>query len=280
MSDQKQKRYECRNVEIHITHACNLACEGCGHYCNHGHQGTLTVEEFHEQTKPWSQKLQPEWLSLMGGEPTLNKDLLKMIELSALMWKSPTKVRVITNGFLLHRLPDLPKVIKKHNVQLLISIHHNGKMYQGKLKSIKSLVDQWENEYDLDVVWRTSYNEWLIGYEGFGDNMQPFEDGNPQKSWESCWFKHHCKQIYLGKLWKCSRLAYLQMQDKKFKLNDKWLPYLTYRDGDLRGQAIEPTATYEEIEEFFEYGYLPHCGMCPNEPMRGNNLSCPISLIL
>ena len=30
------------NLEIHVTHACNLRCENCTHYSNYGHSGHLS----------------------------------------------------------------------------------------------------------------------------------------------------------------------------------------------------------------------------------------------
>jgi molybdenum cofactor biosynthesis enzyme MoaA len=85
------------NIEFHVAHGCNLTCESCSHYSNHNHTGILTVEESQEQMIPWSKRIKPKWFSLMGGEPTLNKNLVEIVELSAKIWRD-TKIRVITNG--------------------------------------------------------------------------------------------------------------------------------------------------------------------------------------
>lgn len=249
------------NIEVHITHACNLACESCSHYSNHGHSGNLTVDGFVEQVGPWSHKIKPKWLSLMGGEPTLNSKLEKIVEIAAIMWPD-SKVRLITNGFFLHRFPDLPHIMKNYNCQLRISVHHGSLAYQEKVDSIRNLIANWERASGLEVEWQQDYKKWVRVYRGYGDSMLPYEDGKPRKSWERCGVKH-CKQIFLGKLWKCPNLAYLQMQDKKFKLSEKWTPYLTYRTGDLEGQAIDPIATHSEIKAFYETENIFHCGMCP-----------------
>jgi len=235
----------------------------------------LTLDELEQQMKPWSRRIWPRWLSLMGGEPTLNPSLPEMVELSARMWQG-TKVRVITNGFFLHRFPELPKIMVENNCQLRISIHHDGKEYQEKLEPITKLVKQWQKKWSLEVEWKHDYRGWLRVYKGFGHDMLPFEDGRPQESWAHCGVKW-CKQIYLGKLWKCPNVAYLQMQDKKYNLSDKWLPYLTYRDGSLGGQALEPTARLHEIRVFYEQEHIPHCAMCPAKGTHNHfKLLCPL----
>ena len=36
--------YDVKQLELHVTHACNFTCEGCSHYSNHGHKGNITLE--------------------------------------------------------------------------------------------------------------------------------------------------------------------------------------------------------------------------------------------
>lgn len=35
------------HLEIHITHKCNLTCEGCLYFTNHRHSGTIPFEDLH-----------------------------------------------------------------------------------------------------------------------------------------------------------------------------------------------------------------------------------------
>ena len=250
------------NIEIHVSHGCNLTCDSCSHYSNHGHKGLLSIEEAQQWMKPWSHKLLPRWFSLMGGEPTMNRNLTRITEITAKIWKD-TRVRIISNGFFLKNHPDLPATMADNNVQLRISLHDDSPQYKEKVKQIKDLVVDWQAKNPtLEVIWKEDWKVWLQVYKGFGNNMMPFEDDNPRKSWESCGVKY-CRQLFLGQLWKCPNLAYLQLQDKKFDLHDKWTPYLTYRDGDLQGQAIGPDASIKEIKAFYEEEEISHCDMCP-----------------
>ena len=34
---------DIKHLEIHVAHACNLRCESCSHYSDHGHKASLKV---------------------------------------------------------------------------------------------------------------------------------------------------------------------------------------------------------------------------------------------
>lgn len=63
------------NLEIHVAHACNLACESCSHYSNHGHKGLVS-------------------------------QLTQFARISRQHWPLST-LRIVANGFFLHRHPEL-----------------------------------------------------------------------------------------------------------------------------------------------------------------------------
>src|SRR5438045_65614 len=93
------------NLEIHVSHACNLTCEGCSHYSNQGHKGMLSLEEAERWMLLWNRRLRPAILSLLGGEPTLHPRLTEFVILSRRLWPA-SHLRLVTNGFLLHRHPE------------------------------------------------------------------------------------------------------------------------------------------------------------------------------
>lgn len=286
------------NIEIHVSHGCNLTCDSCSHYSNHGHKGNLSEEEFEEWIAPWSKKIKPRWFTLMGGEPTLNKKLYQITKIALKSWKD-SRIRIITNGFFLDRHPELLELVKEKKVQIRLSVHSDEKEYEEKLKPIRKLLEEWIDKYKLsvsskllnknqsweesDIVWTKSYGRgWRQTYKGFGDDMMPFEDNDPRKSWECCSVKY-CHQIFLGKLWKCPNLAYLQMQDEKFNLNEKWLQYLGRGDGDLKDQVLDPNCTLRELRKFYRTEHIFQCNMCPanyNEHKSMNSPLIPVSNLL
>ena len=37
--------HDIKQLELHVTHACNFTCEGCSHYSNHGHFGNISLDD-------------------------------------------------------------------------------------------------------------------------------------------------------------------------------------------------------------------------------------------
>ena len=225
-----------QNLELHVSHACNLACQQCSHFSNFNHKGMITPEEADRQMGLWSGRLLPHYFSLLGGEPTLNPQLIEIIRISRRHFPH-SLLQLVTNGFNLHRHPELPSVLEEAGCFLEISIHHDSEEYQKRLEPVQQLVASWQRTHTLKVNWRTSNTRWRRAYRGHGATMLPYEDNHPERSWETCSSKW-CPQIHDGKLWKCPQMAYLSMQAAKYELNDAWNPYLKYT-------PLGPTCTTE-----------------------------------
>jgi len=248
------------HLEIHVAHACNLTCESCSHYSNQGHKGLLSVADAEQWMALWAHRINPKTFSMLGGEPSLHPQLPAFVELARRNWPD-AHLRLVTNGFFLHRHPDLPAVLKGvSNAAIYWSIHHDSPEYRERLAPIFDLLQGWVLEHGIRVETYRSYKTWTRRYLGEGAAMQPFADGQPRQSWEHCPAKT-CPQIYEGKIWKCAPLAYLGMQDAKYGLSDAWKPYLAY-------QPLDASCSDEQLTEFFEREEEPTCGMCPAKPKR------------
>ena len=241
-----------RDLEIHLTHSCNLACESCSHYSNQGHTGILLLDEADYWMKLWNSRISPQIFSLLGGEPTIHPNLTEAVSLSRKNWPD-AKLRIVTNGFFLHQHPNLPLVLKEDpNSIIEVSIHHNSPEYRISLKPILELLDRWK-EYGINVSYFESYANWTRRYYGFGSAMRPFTDNDPRRSWEICPARYY--QLFEGKIWKCAPLAYLKIQDAKYGLSSDWKPYVEYT-------PLEPNCTDEELDVFFDKEEESYCGMC------------------
>src|SRR4029453_9124761 len=113
MTDRSTERhpYDSRIVlpvlQFHVRCGCNLACGSCSHYSNHTHAGNATPSELERQVALWNRKIVPRSFRLLGGEPTLNKDLLDLIRIARQGWPAAegTQGGTITNGLRLERFP-------------------------------------------------------------------------------------------------------------------------------------------------------------------------------
>jgi MoaA/NifB/PqqE/SkfB family radical SAM enzyme len=247
------------NLELHVTHACNLQCESCSHFSNYGLKGHLSLEDADRQMGYWSHRIAPGLFSLLGGEPTLHPELPEFVELAARHWKEST-IQLVTNGWFLHRHARLPDVLEKHGIRLEISVHHESKEYLAKVAKVRELVEDWQAGRQLRVHWRPSFKSWRRAYRGQGPSMEPYQDGNPATSWKNCPCRW-CPQILNGNIYKCPPIAYLSMLNSKWELSESWRPYLGY-------QPLSPDCSDGELREFLSRKTESACGMCPARPER------------
>ena len=103
-------------LEYHVAHGCNLSCQQCSHYSNFHVAGKLpTIEDAEADYAKWSHRLKPRRFALLGGEPLLNPQIIEHIQLARKHW-SDSNLMLVTNGFFLHRFPELPAVLTRHQL--------------------------------------------------------------------------------------------------------------------------------------------------------------------
>lgn len=248
---------ECRNLELHVAHGCNLSCTSCAHYSNHHHSGMLSLATAREWLSAWSQRLRPRQFSLLGGEPALNPALPQFVWLAPEMFPD-SKLILVSNGFLLKRYPQLPVALRGTGTTLHISIHSGSDEYQQRLEPVRELITDWKHRWGIAVNWRESFRTWTLRYHGFGKDMKPFDDRDPEASWRTCPAKW-CLQLHEGKLWKCPAIAYLRKQNERFTLSNEWQEYLKYT-------ALASDCSDQRLRKFISERAEPICGMCPAQP--------------
>lgn len=137
----------------------------------------------------------------------MHRDLSRIVYLARELWPAAaTRIEVVTNGLLLHVHPELPKALSDTDTSLYISVHSSGGIsprYDEKISKAITLAKSWQKDFgiDLEVAAQT---EWYRGYNGAGDAMTPFEDGDPRKSWDNCVTGQQCFQLFDGRVWKCA----------------------------------------------------------------------------
>ena len=122
------------------------------------------------------------------------------------------------------------------------------------------LLRTWMRRYGINVGLVHSYANWTRRYKGFGAAMAPYDDDDPRLSWEHCPAKY-CPQLLDGAIAKCGPIAYLPMQDARYKLAATWRPYLAY-------QPLAAACSDAALAEFFAREEEPICAMCSASPQR------------
>lgn len=273
-------------IAIHITHNCNLTCESCSDMTNIGLNWMITKDEFVSWINNWNKRIKPGEVHILGGEPALHKDLEEFLYLARELWGTDQKITLISNGFFVHLHPNLGKVLKKTNINLDVSLHTKEKNYLQALKDNILLMKKWREEEGATINfidfsergsgWNSTGRSWRRIYKGYGASMLPYEDNDPQASWENCWMDGiRCFQLYQGNLWKCPPITYLPEAKKKYGdlLSEKWDPYLAY-------EPLKPDCSDEELIQFWNSECLNICSMCPTKKSYVDNPKSPLMSVL
>ncbi|MFA1550223.1 radical SAM protein [Actinomadura chokoriensis] len=243
-------------IEMHLAHACTLRCTGCAHYADHGLPGVLPLQDGAAWLTGWGARIRPVTFSFLGGEPLLNRRVPDFLRLARGLWPR-ARLRLVSNGLLLHRKPELWDVLGETGTTLTVSVHSRDDAYLARLRPNLELARARAAEIGFRLEERDSVEGWYKLYRGSGAAMEPFTDGDPRASWTACTTRH-CVTLQDNALWKCPPLAHLPLVASRHGLGDRpsWQPYLRYRPLPL-------TATADEIRAFFARGPESFCGMCP-----------------
>ena len=251
-------RHNLPALEYHVAHGCNLSCQQCSHYSNFHVAGKLpTVEDAEADYAKWSHRLKPKRFALLGGEPLLNPQVVQHVQLARQHWPD-SQLMLVTNGFFLHRFPDLPAVLVETDCKLEISQHGTHEEYLERFCEVKRLIWRWREDHPgIRIKIRQSHRGWMRQYNVENGKPVPFKS-KPDEAFKVC-MQRTCTQLNHGMLWKCPALAYFAQLDAKLRLHDlpHWQLFRDYK-------ALSPNATDDEVATFIATKAIPQCGLCPS----------------
>jgi hypothetical protein len=245
-------------LEYHVAHTCNLSCEQCSHYSNfHPTVPVPSPEETAEEYAAWNNRLRPRRFALLGGEPTLNPRLVEHVRLACKAWPD-SDLMLVSNGFFLHRHPELPGVLVEANCRLDVSQHGTAPRYMKEFAKVKRLLWRWRAEYPgVRIKIRQSHRGWMRQYRVVNGKLMPF-NSDPEAAYGVCMQKA-CTQLYRGCLVKCPALAYFPTVDRTLRLVkvSEWQSFRDYK-------ACPPTANNLDVAAFLATKPIPQCDLCPD----------------
>jgi hypothetical protein len=247
---------ELPNLEFHAAHACNLYCAQCSHYSNFHAGGIVSLEEARANFDAWKGRLAPKRIAILGGEPTLNPELISIIELARQSFPNAEGL-FVTNGFFLDRHPDLPRVLIDNQFRMDVSQHGRAPEYMKRFRLVRQQLRQWRTAYPkLQINIRKSHRGWRQQYRIVDGRPMPF-DSDPRAAWSIC-LQRTCTQLYKQCLWKCPALAYHAIMSRKLKLDNEpaWQLFRDY-------QACSPAASDDQVVDFLATEEVPSCALCP-----------------
>ena len=255
-------------LEIQFIHACNLACRGCATFSELKHSGYTSWKEMKNDLVPWLERLQPECIGVMGGEPFMNPQLEEVI-LGLRELLPNTQIRVPTNGLLLLKKYHIVELLNDiGNSILKISYHIDDPIIHKAIKKIMNDfifkpvtefgINRWstDNDFKFQINTPTTFSKSFIGDY---DNMKPHNNA-PADAFEICVAKR-CPFLFNGRLYKCSTVGLTPwILEKHNNPNQKlWEPYLD------KGLGVD--CTDFELKKFLNNFGKPHaiCRQCPSK---------------
>ncbi len=187
------------NFDLMIQSTCNLHCKDCTvlDFLGHEYSGqTMKLEDvvtINEKLIRLGVVL--ERLTLLGGEPTLNKDIIKIIKyLSKFKNITFQELKLITNG--LNFKKDIIKSFEGLD-SLRISVYpYSLNLKKELLRS--SLYKYLQSITKLEIM---KFNHFFSN--GVED---PKYDYSKELNWKRCWYKDFCRHITVDGLYRCSIL--------------------------------------------------------------------------
>lgn len=253
-------------LETMITQACNLSCVGCTNYSDLRHSGYVPWSQGQESILPWLDRINIPDFGIIGGEPLINPELEEwLLGLRKLLPKS--QLRLTTNGLLLHKWPDLVRLLNSiGNCVFKITVHIQDRALEQHIENIFA-ADSWETVVEHGISrWRNCHgvrfqinrpSTFLKTYRNSYQDMAPYHS-DPTDAFSKC-IQQTCPLLYQGRIYKCSTSALLIDTLARFDNPnwDQWQRYIEY--------GICALDSAETIENFVNNFGKPHaqCAQCP-----------------
>ncbi len=179
-------------AEINLTEHCNLKCAGCNHASHLLPKKFVDLETVRRDLERLATVLLLDELKLVGGEPLLHPQLLDILRIARASGVAK-QLTLVTNGVLLHKLPDEAYWL----IDRLWVSRYPGVKVQFDLAALQKKCAQ----HDI-VLWHKETNEFQLSLIN-----RPIEDARVvQEIFDQCAYAHvwSCHTIYEGRYYKCS----------------------------------------------------------------------------
>lgn len=252
--------HSLHRLDVMVAYSCNIGCRGCISISDVPRKGTVTTDEVKSWCDHWSPYLTPTVLTIFGGEPLMNRQILSICQILRQAWPKST-LRLITNGYLLSNFdPDAWFQFGPFEMQVSIHRADHEKIINQHIKKILENFKDWKTiRYQDDrehkqiefrrpdfSLWKSKFKDFVTPYKLSNGTMMPFK-GDPVKSHQICG-SPNTPILYKGKLYKCPPVANLI---------------------DVTGQnwsGYVPCSDPKDLEEFVSHVGVPEsvCAQCPD----------------
>ena len=267
-------------VQFYISHTCNLSCPNCLSLNNFSISGH---EEYNQDLcKKWSDIVEIDDLTIIGGEPMSNPHLDKWVTGLRNLFSNVIDFKICTNGLLLDKWSEQIKDWIKQKVVIEISVHSSKHLEQINASIDKILegleIETFDNSYPNynypnyypyeynKIIFYKQFPAFIISYDfefsewGVKESNQSilkFFDSDPKAAHKACPYKD-CHYIYQGEMYKCGTLVGAKELIKKYIIEPKSLNLIdSYKPINLNDDDI-----IDQLQNITNNA-IPQCRLCP-----------------
>lgn len=203
-----------------VAYSCNLACKGCISLSDWPRNGVESRQNILTYIDYWKKLIEPEVVTIFGGEPTLHPDLENVCTDIRKAWPMST-LRLITNGYLLDKFdPAFWFTLDKFEIQISIHRKDHEQLINKHIRQIliqrtnwtvqkNNSLDHRQIEWQSDHVrvYKSIFKDFIIPFR-LQDQIIDFWHSDPEQAHKICGAPN-TPVLYKGKLYKCPAVANL-----------------------------------------------------------------------
>lgn len=273
--------YKIFEGQFYMTNVCNLTCDGCISFNNRKFKGHFYWKDYEKEYTEWNNKLDINSITIIGGEPFSNPDLINWVTGLKNLWSDCNDKSICTNGTYIFQDIKLLQEIFKNNFWLDICLH-DPKYYKDtetqlieeikkyfnedpKIESDKNK-DRWSPDLCKNYFIKGKKVAMLSKHFTFSNaalrkiqNGKIYmHDSDPIIAHENCGPKY-CHYFVRGNLYKCYLTAIHDDLIDQFNLEERAAKILK------NYQSCNPWMPDIEMKKFFNGIMHPieQCKLCP-----------------
>ncbi|MFZ2630632.1 MAG: radical SAM protein [Desulfosalsimonadaceae bacterium] len=219
-----------KRLEINVVHHCNLSCRGCSHLSPRLPKYFVSPDKLLCDLTVLSKYCRPERISLIGGEPLLHPDLPEIMNIVRKSGISD-KIRVVTNGILLNRMPDQ---FWKNVDEVVVSLYPNHPMQVKDLAVFKKHTKKFATS--IELRYQDHFSEAFLETCNANDALV-------KRIYQTCTAPRAacCHTLYEGYYYKCPKSVFIP------------LAYNERYNGDVFDNGVRITESNKSADALLKY---------------------------
>lgn len=216
---------EIGHLDLNIVEHCNLSCVSCSHGSPAADVWSMSLESIERDLSALKPFLHCQSINVVGGEPTLHKRIVEILKIIKRIRMDVGTV-VVTNGTLLHRMPE---EFWKELEYLSISV------YSALDKSNLVIAEEKQKQYGFG-----------LGQREFTHFHRQFrKEPNDGSHFKDCHWKSDCYTVHEGHFYLCPQSAFFPKRFMGLAENTDGFPLEGATEEKLRAftQRTEPLQT-------------------------------------